>query len=267
MKRFFAFIYGVICYVIFLVTFLYAIAFIANIQIPNYVPKTIDTGTSGPLTMSIVIDMVLLGIFALQHSIMARPGFKKWWINIVPKSVERSTYVLFSSLALILLFWQWRPITGPIWEVQAQTARLVLWSLYGLGMFIVLSATYMISHWHLFGLKQVTDNLKGNELSNPKFQINGYYHFVRHPLMLGFIIAFWAAPTMTVGHLLFAAAATGYILIALQLEEKDLIHYFGDKYLDYKKRVPGLIPVRFGGRNRNKIDESEVERYPGSQPN
>jgi len=223
MKRLLAFIHGIICYVIFFATFLYAIAFIANI----YVPKTIDNGHSGALVTSIIIDALLLGIFVIQHSVMARPGFKKWWIKIVPKSIERSTYVLFSSLALILLFWQWRPLSDLVWNVQADVRRTTLWTLSGLGWFIVLTSTYMISHWHLFGLKQVADNLKGKEISNPEFQINGYYHFVRHPLMLGFIIAFWATPTMTIGHLLFAGAATGYILIALQLEERDLIHYFG----------------------------------------
>jgi len=258
MKRLLAFMYGIFCYLIFLVTFLYAIAFIANI----YVPKTIDHGISGTLIPSIIIDTLLLGVFAIQHSVMARPGFKKWWTNIVPKSIERSTYVLFASLALVLLFWQWRPLPDLIWNVQADGWQMTLWILSGLGWFIVLTGTYMISHWHLFGLKQVTENLKGKELSNPKFKINGYYHFVRHPLMLGFIIAFWATPTMTLGHLLFAAASTGYILIALQLEERDLIRYFGAKYLNYKERVPGLIPVRFG--SNTNIDETSVNTYENS---
>jgi len=193
--------------------------------------------------------------------VMARPGFKKWWTKIVPKSVERSTYVLFSSLALILLFWQWRPLSDLVWNVQSDMWRTTLWTLSGLGWFIVLTGTYMISHWHLFGIKQVTDNLKGNELSNPKFQINGYYHFIRHPLMLGFIIAFWATPTMTIGHLLFAGASTGYILIALQLEERDLIRFFGDKYLDYKERVPGLIPIRFSKSESGKMEEANAGNY------
>jgi len=257
MKRVIAFIYGVICYIIFLVTFLYAVAFIANIQIPDYVSKTIDSGTSGPLVISVIIDVVLLGIFALQHSVMARPAFKKWWTKIVPKSVERSTYVLFASLALLLMYWQWKPLPDLVWDVQTSVARTALWTLSGLGWFLVLSGTYMISHWHLFGLKQVTDNLKGNVPSNPKFQINGYYRFLRHPLMLGFIIAFWATPSMSVGHLLFAGLSTGYILIALQFEEHDLIHFFGDKYLNYKKRVPGLFPIRFSSNKESLQEKAE----------
>lgn len=254
MKRVSAFIYGLACYVIFLATFLYAVAFIANI----YVPKTIDSGMSGPSAISVFIDLLLLGVFGVQHSLMARPGFKKWWTKIIPKSVERSTYVLFASLALILVYWQWQPLPDLVWNVESESGRMALWILSGLGWFIVLTGTYMISHWHLFGLKQVTENLKGQEPSPPKFMTPGYYQYVRHPLMLGFIIAFWATPTMSVGHLLFAGASTGYILIALQFEEHDLLQVFGERYRRYKDRVPGLIPIRFNSKNP-KIDEARIE--------
>ncbi len=238
MKRILIFLYGLICYVLFFGAFLYAICFIGGI----IVPKTIDSGVAGPVGQAIFIDALLLGLFAIQHSVMARPAFKKGWTKIVPKSMERSTYVLFSSLVLILLFWQWQPISGVIWSVQVHWAQVLLRAIFACGWFILLTGTFMISHAHLFGLQQVYENLRKKPISNPKFLQPGYYKYIRHPLMLGFIIGFWATPVMTTGHLLFAAAATGYILIALQLEEKDLIHYFGEQYLDYKRRVPMFIP-------------------------
>jgi len=233
-----AFIYGIISYVIFFGTFLYAVGFVGNF----IVPKAIDTGSAGALVPSVLINAGLLTVFALQHSVMARPAFKKVWTKIVPKSVERSTYVLFSSAALILIFWQWQPIPITIWNLENTGFEPVMYGLYFLGWGIVLTGTYMISHAHLFGLKQVHQRLKNEKLTSPKFQVKGYYKVIRHPLMAGFLVAFWATPHMTVGRLLFAGATTGYILIALQFEEHDLITYFGDRYRMYREQVPMLIP-------------------------
>jgi len=233
-----AVIYGLISYVLFFGTFLYAIGFIGNIL----VPKSIDTGAGGALLPSLLINAGLLTVFALQHSVMARPAFKKIWTKVVPKSVERSTYVLFASAALILVYWQWQPILATIWNLENTPAEVILYGLFFIGWGIVLTGTFMISHTHLFGLKQVSQRLANKKLTNPKFQVRGYYKVIRHPLMAGFIIAFWATPHMTVGHLLFAAASTGYILIALQFEEHDLIAYFGDRYRMYKEHVPMFIP-------------------------
>lgn len=260
MKRYLIFLYGLICYVLFFGTFLYAICFIGGI----FVSKTIDSGTAGPVGQAIFIDALLLGLFAIQHSVMARPAFKRWWTKIVPKSMERSTYVLFSSLALILLFWQWQPIGGVIWSVQAYWAQVLIRAIFACGWFILLTGTFMISHVHLFGLQQVYENLQKKPVSNPKFMQPGYYKYIRHPLMLGFIIGFWATPIMTTGHLLFAAAATGYILVALQLEERDLVHYFGEKYLEYKRRVPMFIPFTKGAKSEDEtilgVAEQQRER-------
>jgi len=233
-----AVIYGIISYVIFFGTFLYAVGFVGNF----IVPKAIDTGSAGALVPSVLINAGLLTVFALQHSVMARPAFKKVWTKIVPKSVERSTYVLFSSAALILIFWQWQPIPITIWNLENTGFEPVMYGLYFLGWGIVLTGTYMISHAHLFGLKQVHQRLKNEKLTSPKFQVKGYYKVIRHPLMAGFLVAFWATPHMTVGRLLFAGATTGYILIALQFEEHDLITYFGDRYRMYREQVPMLIP-------------------------
>ncbi len=238
MKRGLAFIYGLISYVLFLAVFLYAIGFVGNL----FVPKTIDSGAQGAFWPSLLINVALLGLFAVQHSGMARPEFKRWWTKIVPKPIERSTYVLLSSLVLALLFWQWRPLTDVVWQVENATGQGILWGLYGLGWAIVLVSTFMISHVHLFGLQQVQEHLKGRQPSSPEFKTPGFYRYVRHPLMTGFLIAFWATPHMTVGHLLFAGATTGYILIALKLEERDLVRFFGDKYRTYRERVPMLVP-------------------------
>lgn len=238
MGRILAFIYGVVSYVLFLGAFLYAIAFVGDF----YVPKTINSGEAGNFIQSLLINAGLLGLFAIQHSGMARPGFKKWWTKIIPEPIERSTYVLLASVVLVLLMWQWQPMTGVIWSVDSELSRWVLWGLFGLGWFIVLISTYMISHAHLFGLTQVYNFLKRKGFSGPEFQTPGFYRYVRHPLMLGFFIAFWATPDMTAGHLLFSVATTGYILIALQLEERDLLQTFGDKYRKYREQVPMFIP-------------------------
>jgi protein-S-isoprenylcysteine O-methyltransferase Ste14 len=189
------------------------------------------------------VNILLLALFALQHSIMARRSFKKWWAKIVPVEIERSTYVLFSSIVLILMFYFWRPVTDVIWKVQSTALTNILLALFFFGWFFVLTGTFLINHFNLFGLQQVYRALKKQEQQYPKFVTPFYYKFVRHPLMLGFIIAFWAAPVMTAGHLLFAIATTGYILIAIQLEERDLVSYHGEAYKRYQREVSQIIPM------------------------
>lgn len=233
-----AFLYGALCYAVFLVAFLYAIGFVGNL----IVPKTIDSGTERPLAEALFVNVLLLGGFAIQHSVMARPGFKRWWTNIVPKPIERSTFVLLASLMLLLLYWQWRPLPTPIWMVENPLGQILLQAAFFLGWLIVFLGTFMINHFDLFGLRQVYMNLRNREYVDLGFRIPGFYKFVRHPIMLGFLIAFWATPLMTVGHLLFAVATSGYILIALQLEERDLIHYFGKQYQDYRQKTSMLLP-------------------------
>ncbi len=247
MKKITAFTYGIISYVIFFVTFLYSIGFVGNIL----VPKSIDATPVTPLSEALLVNAILLGIFAIQHSLMARPGFKNWWTKIVPKSVERSTYVLFSSLALIVLFAYWQPMGGVIWQSHDPVVELVLNALCAVGWTIVLVATFMINHFDLFGLRQVWFNLLGKEYQSVKFGTPGLYRHVRHPIYAGFIIAFWATPTMTVAHLFFAVMTTGYILIGILLEERDLVTYHGVRYSEYKRQVPMLVP-RLRGRRAGK---------------
>lgn len=240
MGRQLAFIYGVLSYILFFVVFLYAIGFVGDIV----VPKTINSGNdmTANWPMAVIINLLLLTVFALQHSIMARPGFKKWWTKFIPWSIERSTYVLLSSLALILIYHFWQPLQGVIWHVDNPAGANILIALFWLGWLIVLASTFMISHFELFGLKQVYMNLKQKQFSSTDFKMPMLYKFVRHPIMLGFIIAFWATPHMTVGHLLFAAVTTAYILVALQFEERDLMKMFGERYREYRKKVPMVFP-------------------------
>lgn len=233
----FALLYGVFCYLVFLCSFLYAIAFIGNFA----VPRTIDVGPASGLAEAIAIDLLLLGAFAVQHSVMARPAFKRWWTTIVPPSCERSTYVLLSSLLQLLIFWQWRPITTPIWQTGGVLA-ITLTAIFGLGWVIALASTFSIDHFDLFGLRQVVAAARRVATSAPVLRTPLLYRLVRHPLMFGFLLVFWATPQMSAGHLLFAAMTTLYILAALQLEERDLVAVFGADYEAYRRRVPMLLP-------------------------
>jgi len=252
MSRILSFLYGIINYLVFLGVFLYAIAFVGDFL----VPKTINSGgPTGAFWPSLLINAGLLGLFAVQHSGMARRGFKRWWTNIVPQPIERSTYVLCTNIVLILLFWQWRPLTDVVWSVEAAWGQWLLWGLFGLGWGLVLVATFMISHAHLFGVKQVVDHLRGRKPSAPEFQIPALYQYVRHPLLLGFLIAFWATPEMTVGHLVFALAATGYSFVGMYLEERDLVARFGERYRRYRERVPMIVP----GMKRGSVQETTAD--------
>lgn len=237
-KRISVFLYGVLAYALFFGSFLYAIGFLGNF----FVPKTIDSGPEIPFGTALLINAGLLGLFALQHSIMARPAFKKWWTQFIPRPAERSTYVLFSSLCLIALFSSWQPMGGVVWNVQDQVGQTVLYSVFGLGWALVLVSTFLINHFDLFGLRQVWLYLRGKEYTPLKFRTPAFYKFVRHPLYVGWLMVFWATPSMTVAHLVFALATTAYILVAIQFEEKDLVTEHGMKYETYRQRVPMLIP-------------------------
>ena len=248
MSRVLSLIYGAACYAVFLLTFLYAIAFVAGLG----VPKHIDNGAPASFGVALAIDLALLALFAVQHSTMARPAFKRWWTRIVPAQVERSTFVLASSLVLALLFWQWRPLTPLLWDVDQPLARFALYGLSALGWLLLLTSTFTINHFDLFGLRQVWFHARGMQSPDEPFVTRAFYRIVRHPLMLGFLVAFWATPTMSLGHLLFALMTTGYILVAVKfLEERDLVALYGDTYRDYQRRVPMLLP--WPRRRRNAV--------------
>ena len=235
-------VYALFSYLIFFGAFLYAIAFVGDLPLA---PKTIDSGAAEPLVPALAVNALLLGLFAVQHSVMARPGFKRWWTRLVPPPVERSTYVLFASLALVVLFAFWRPLPQPIWSASGPLA-IGLAALFWIGWAIVLVSTFLISHFELFGLAQVWERLRGQPQADQAFRTPAFYRLVRHPIYAGFLLAFWAAPTMSLGHLVFAIATTGYILVGIQLEERDLVATFGERYLAYRRQV-GMLTPKLGG--------------------
>jgi methanethiol S-methyltransferase len=239
MKRYLTIGYGAAAYLLFVVAFLYAIGFVGNLA----VPRSVDHGINASIGEAVLVNLVLLGLFGVQHSVMARPGFKRWWTRIVPTPIERSTYVVFASVVLLVLYWQWRTMPAVIWDVRKPAGCLVVWSAFWLGWAIVFASTFMINHFDLFGLRQVYLAWRGKPYTELDFRTHLFYRLVRHPLMLGFIIAFWAAPTMTAGHLLFSIATTGYILLAIQFEERDLVATLGNQYRDYRSGTSMLVPL------------------------
>lgn len=241
-------LYGLIVYLFFLATFVYAIGFVGNLPL---LPRTIDSGATAPLVETLAVNLALLGLFAVQHSVMARRGFKRWWTKVIPEPMERSTYVLAATAALALLLWQWRPIAEPVlWSVDDPIGRIVLHGVFWLGWGVLLISTFLINHFELFGLRQVWAHLRGQALPAPQFRTPLFYRHVRHPIYLGFVLAFWATPHMTAGHLLFAAACTGYILIGIWFEERDLVALYGQRYRVYREQV-GMLWPKFGARDRH----------------
>jgi protein-S-isoprenylcysteine O-methyltransferase Ste14 len=246
MKRYLIIGYGGAAYLLFLAAFLYLVGFVGNLV----VPRTVNHGLPAPIGQAVLINVLLVSAFGFQHSVMARPAFKRWWTRFVPPPVERSTYVVLASVVLLLLYWQWRTMPAVIWDVRQTAGRLVVWALFWLGWAIALASTFMVSHFDLFGLRQVYLAWRGKPYTHIGFHARFLYRLVRHPLMLGFLIAFWSAPTMTAGHLLFSIAMTGYILIAVRIEERDLVAVLGDEYRDYRNDVSMLVPLK-GRPQRN----------------
>ena len=242
MKKIIEFSYSIVIYVMFLFTFLYAIAFVGNFP----VPKTIDSGVEQSMGMALMVNALLLGLFAIQHSVMARPVFKAQWTKIVPKTIERSTYVLAANLCLILLFWKWIPMKGIVWEISAPFFANIMWGIFAIGWLIVLAATFMISHFDLFGLRQTFNPLMNKEMPALEFKKAWLYKYCRHPIMLGFMIGMITTPVMTVGHLFFAVMCIAYIFIALIFEERDLVNVIGEPYKEYQRTVPKICPFSFG---------------------
>lgn len=246
MNRYFVLFYGVVCYTVFFITFLYLIGFVGGLVVPT----SVNMGPAGSVLPAVLVNLGLIGLFGLQHSVMARPGFKRWWTRYVPEAVERSTYVLLASAVLVLLFVLWQPLPQVLWRVDAPALAGALWGLFGLGWGLVLLSTFLINHFHLFGLQQVYLHLRRQRPAEPAFRTPFLYRLVRHPLMLGFLIAFWAAPVMTLGRLVFALGMSAYILVALVYEERDLAVVFGERYEVYRQRVPKLIPNPWRKRER-----------------
>jgi protein-S-isoprenylcysteine O-methyltransferase Ste14 len=254
MKRVFCFLYGVACHLLFLATYIYLAAFIGNL----FVPKSIDSAPAGPVGAAVFVNLLLLGLFAAQHSIMARPAFKRVWTRIVPEPIERSTYVLASCLVAFLVVWQWRTINAVVWDVETPVLRMVPWTLFAAGWLIVPGVTLLIDHFDLFGTRQVWLHLKEKEYTSLPFRTPLVYKHVRHPLYVGWTILFWATPTMTVGHLLFAVVLTGYMVLAVFAEERDLVDHFGHEYEEYRRRVPKYVPkLRIGATASSALRESQ----------
>jgi protein-S-isoprenylcysteine O-methyltransferase Ste14 len=257
MGRVLAFLYGLFGYALFLVTILYAIAFVANFDLGGRL-KTIDSGAEGPLGLAILANVGILFVFAVQHAIMARPEFKERWTKIIPRSIERSTFVIIASAILLLLFWQWRPLPAIVWSNDNPVVVWVVTGISMLGWATVFYATFLIDHFDLFGMRQVVLPLMGKPYSRGPFVERSLYKWIRHPLMTGFLIAFWFTPVMTQGHLLFAIVTTGYILVGVKIEERDLIRAHPDEYLAYKKRTPSLIPRPW--KRRGAVEQTGTAR-------
>ncbi len=238
MGRLAAFIYGAVVYAFMFLTLLYLFAFLANVLVPT----TVDSNISSPFALALIINLGLIILFGVQHSVMARPGFKRWWTKIVPEPIERSTYVLISSLLFALFFWQWRPMDTVIWNIEAVWAQGIMWGLFVAGIFLLFASTFVINHFDLFGLRQIWLNLINKPYTNLKFKITFFYKFVRHPLYVGWLMIFWATPTMTAGHFLLALGMSAYIFIAIRYEERDLVEFHGEAYREYQRKVPMLIP-------------------------
>jgi protein-S-isoprenylcysteine O-methyltransferase Ste14 len=256
MKKLLALLYGVLAYLFFFGTFLYAIGFVGNAG----VPKSVDTGTQTSLGLAVLIDVALLSLFAVQHTIMARQGFKRLWTKVVSWYVERSTFVVAASACLALLLWQWRPIPGTVWDVHGTALGSVLTATFWIGWGILLVSTFLINHFELFGLAQAWAYFQGKEFHRPDFKTPAFYKMVRHPIYLGFVIAFWSAPVMTRGHLLFSFATTGYIIVGILFEERDLVHAYGEAYRNYRARVPMLIPfLKLGKSDSGKGEATRVQ--------